>query len=346
MQSLLLVNSATLRQRGRAFAARLEKAAPNDAAARVRLAYQLAFGRVATDEEVTSALAFLESQQRHADSERLASGQAAFVPEKVPYRDGQAAHIEPDSAQSMFRVTESKAMLLDGAFTIEAFVVPRTVSEEADLRTIAAKWNGDKNGAGWTLGITGQRSRRKPLTIALQLIGDQQNGQHGEHPVFSDLGVRMNKPYYIAAAITPATATEPGRVFFALKDLSNDDEPLLTATVEHSVMGGWQNELPLTLAARSGGRPQSFHGVIDDVRVSSTALPQAKLLYTAEAVSDTTLGYWRFEAKPDVFADASGNGHALEKPAPKRAEGTSPEQAALTDFCQALLNASEFLYVE
>jgi hypothetical protein len=347
VQSLLLANSATLRARGRAFAMRLEKAAPKDSAAQIGAAYRLAFGREATMEEVSAAQRFLNEQAAQADPKRLASGQATFIPGKVPYRDGQAAFIEPDSEQMMFRVNDSANLPPSGAFTIEAFIVPRTVADSGDLRTIAAKWDGNTKGSGWTLGITGQKSRRKPLTLALQLIGTHRDGKHGEQPVFSDLGVQMNKPYFVAAAVTPATADKPGQVFFALKDLANDDEPLLTATVEHDFTGGWTNETPMTIGARSGAKPQSFHGAIDDVRLSNAALTTTKLLFTTESVSDTTLGYWRFEAKPDVFADASGHGHSLAKPVQtKPARGLTPQQAALSDFCQALLNSSEFLYTE
>jgi hypothetical protein len=136
-------------------------------------------------------------------------------------------------------------------------------------------------------------------------------------------------------------------VFFALKDLANADEPLLTATVTHEVMGGWASNTSVTLGARSGNTANSFHGVIDDVRLSNTALSQAQLLYTAENIAETTLGYWKFEAKPDVFADASPHSHSLARPAvSEAAKPQTPAQAALTDFCQALLNASEFLYVE
>lgn len=346
VQSLLLANSATVRARGRAFAARLEAASSGGIEAQVRTAYRLAFGRTAQDGEVRAAMDFLGKQSAQSDIMRLASGQAAFVPEKVPYRDGQGARIELQGDQTMFRVGNSGTIQPEGAFTIEAVMVPRSVAETGELRTIAAKWNGDKASAGWTLGVTGQQSRRKPLTLALQLIGTHRDGHRGESAIFADLGVQMNKPYFVAAAVTPATAAAPGHVFFAMKDLSNDDEPLLTATIEHDVTGGWGNGTPLTLAARSGAKPQSFHGVIDDLRLSSIALTADKMLYASESVSDTTLGYWRFEAKPDVFADAGPGGHALEKSAPKAASGLTPQQAALTDFCQALLNASEFLYTE
>jgi hypothetical protein len=157
----------------------------------------------------------------------------------------------------------------------------------------------------------------------------------------------MNKPYFVGAAFTPATADTPGHVLFALKDLSNDDEPLLTTTVEHDITGGIMNSLPVTLGARSGKRRHSFHGAIDDVRLSDSALPAEKMLYTSESNNSSTLGYWKFEARPDVFADSSGHGRTLTRPQAAVSTGSpNAAQSALGDFCNALLNSSEFLYTE
>ncbi len=320
VQSLLLANSAMLRNRSRAFATRLEKTSGSDSAAQIRLAYRLAFGREATAEEVSAAQKFLTQQAMMADPKRLASGQANFVPGKVPFRDGQAAFIDPEGAQTMFSVNESAVLRVEGAFTIEGFVVPRSVSEGPQLRTIAAKWSGKMAEPGWSLGVTGQKSRRRPLSVALQVVGKHRDGSVREQPIFSDLSVQMNKPYFIGAAFTPATSNAPGKVLFALKDLSNDDEPLLTATVEHGVTGDLSNTLPLTIGARSGGERQSFHGMIDDVRLSNAALPTEKMLWSSESITASTLGYWKFEAKPDVFEDSSGHGRSLHRPSRTRDE--------------------------
>ncbi len=46
------------------------------------------------------------------------------------------------------------------------------------------------------------------------------------------------------------------------------------------------------------------------------------------------------------LADASGHGYAFEAATAKTAADANPRRAALADFCHALLNASEFLYVE
>ena len=346
VQSLLLANSASLRTRSKALAYRLEHAAPGELAAQIRAAYRLLYSRDPSVEEVGIAERFITEQARLGDPKRLTSGQAMFSPSKVPYRDGQAAYIEPDSAQSMLTINDSASLPLPGAFSIEAFMLPRTVSETGELRTIASKWTGSLTESGWSFGITGQKSRRRPLTIVLQMVGRHRDGTMHELPVFSDLNVQMNKPYFVAASFTPATAEKQGHVLFAIKDLSNDDEPLLTATVEHDIVGELANKTPMLIGARSGKARQSFHGALDDVRISSVALPTEKMLYTSESVTNATLGYWKFEAKPDVFEDLSGHGRKLSLPAGKSAATLSAAQAALADFCNTLLNSSEFLYTE
>lgn len=212
------------------------------------------------------------------------------------------------------------------------------------VRTIAAKWDGNMKAPGWGFGITGKQSRRKPQTLVLQLVGDKRDGSFGEEAIFSDQQIQLNKPYYVAAAVQLA-AGEPGTVTFYVKDLSNDDEPLLIAPVRHQIKGSFGNKLPLTLGARSGPKEGFFEGLLDDVRLSRTALGVQQLLYTAEGINRHTVGYWQFEARPDVFRDSSGNGLDI-KPAAHAGVRVDARRAALADFCHVLLNSSEFLYVD
>jgi hypothetical protein len=135
----------------------------------------------------------------------------------------------------------------------------------------------------------------------------------------------------------------PGAVTFFLKDLSNDDEPLLVAKVGHAIRGGFGNTLPLTIGGRGGRREGHFDGLIDDVRLSDGALGVDQLLFTAEGDSRRALGYWRFEAEPGVFRDSTGHGLDIRPGARDGAE-VDPRRAALVDFCHVLLNSSEFLY--
>ena len=87
--------------------------------------------------------------------------------------------------------------------------------------------------------------------------------------------------------------------------------------------------------------------VIDDVRLSSGPLDDQSLLYANEDVKPSALGFWRFETKTGTMRDSSGKGRDLAfgeaKVAPSAAKTA---QAPLAALCHALLNSSEFLYVE
>ena len=349
IQSLLLVNSPFLLTRARALASRVERTYPGEETKQIEAACRLAFGRSPRPEELKQFQSFLAQQRERLDATLASSSRAAFVPEKMPFRDGQAAAFDPDGPQRMLRVTDSATLVQDGDFTIEAFVLPRSVYDSGAVRTIASKWRGNTKEPGWSLGITGQQSRRKPQTLALQMVGKKRDGTFGEAVAFSDHHLALHKPYYVAAAVTLATPEAEGKVTFYFKDLSNDDDPLFNATVGHELAGGLENREPLILGGRSGGADSFFHGIIDDVRLARGALPLGQLLHTAETATAMASGWWRFEPKPDALHDNSGQGHTLEPIAARSksaADSFDAAHAAMADLCHAFLNASEFLYVE
>jgi hypothetical protein len=83
--------------------------------------------------------------------------------------------------------------------------------------------------------------------------------------------------------------------------------------------------------------------LIDDVRFVKKALTTSEILYTVERDLPSTIGYWQFETVPGVTLNSRRSTLNLV------AGGTavvdqSPQQAALADFCHALLNSNEFLY--
>jgi hypothetical protein len=343
VQSLMLFNSATLLNRSRAFADRIAREEPEETK-RVERAYHLAFGRPPTAEEASAARAFLAEQAKRIDPQRSSSAAAEFAGGKIPYRDGQAAEIKL-GAHPGYEVPHSDKFP-KADFTIEAFIYPQTVADTAAVRTVAAKWDGDAQHPGWVFGVTGKKSRRKPQTVVMQLVGKKADGTVGEDAVFSDQHVALNKPYYLAAAVTLATDKEPGQVAFHLKDLSNDDEPLLTAKVKHSIVAGLDNKVPMTIGSRGGKGQAGFDGLVDDVRVSTAALGVEQLLFTREGTNKHTHGYWQFEAKPNVFKDASGHGYDIKPAAAGAKTPRDVTKAAWVDLCHVLLNASEFLYTE
>lgn len=344
VQSLLLINGQFLLHRAQSFAERVQHdIGSTDEARFIARAYQLAFSRPPTDLELTAARRFLAAQPAAINPQLAGSAQAAFVAGKIPYRDGQAAVIEPATSQQRFEVVAGNQMPR-GDFTIEAFALLRSVNDSGAVRTVASTGDPNREPA-WAFGVTGKKSRRKPQTLVLQLFGQKRDGQVGEEAIFSDQHIQLDKPYYLAASVRLAGA-EPGEVAFFVKDLSNDDEPLLAARVSHEITGGFDNERPMMLGGRGTKVDHSFDGLIDDVRLSRAALGVGELLFTSEGINHQTVGYWLFESKPDVFHDASGHGLDIRPTAFKSASKVNPQAAALVDFCHVLLNANEFLYVE
>ena len=186
VQSLLLINSQFMLKRAEAFAGRLGgEQASDDDSRRVRRAYELAFGRDPSADERVRAVEFLKSEAGKVSPVEASSPEAAFLADKIPFRDGQAAVVS--AAQPPLAVNPQKAKKLAlGDFTIEAYFVLRSASETAAVRTVASNWNGRTSQPGWLLGVTGKGSRRKPQTLVLDLVGKNAAGKLVEAAAFSD----------------------------------------------------------------------------------------------------------------------------------------------------------------
>jgi cytochrome c553 len=332
VQSLMLINSQYMLQRARAMAGRLQKSGPKSDGEMIETAYRLAFGRAATREELDAALNFLRDQQKRVNLERASSSVAGFVADKIPYRDGKAALMSPHSAQERFVVPDNDSLPTED-FTIEAFVVLRSLYEGSEVRTIASHWSGN------------QKSQRRPQTLVLQLSGRAGDGKPAYEPIFSDLHINLNKPYFVAAAVKLGGTNEDGIVFYA-KDLSNDDEPMQVAKVAHKIVSDIRSKTSFIIGGRGLLKDHVWDGPIDDVRLSRAALRQEQLLLTSEAMTGATCGYWQFEPKPNVFRDSSPNKNDIKPQVTGKQILTDRKTEALVDFCHVLLNANEFLYVE
>jgi hypothetical protein len=340
----MLINSQYMLQRARAMAARLQNTVGSSDAEMIDAAYRIAFGRAATSDEVSAATKFLREQQKRVDLERASSAVAGFVADKIPYRDGKAALMSPRSAQERF-IIENNDSLPTEDFTIEAFFVLRSLYEGSEVRTIASHWSGKQNEPGWGFGVTSLKSQRRPQTLVLQLSGRGADGKSLYEPIFSDLHINLNKPYFVAATVKLGSTNESGVTFYA-KDLSNDDEPMQVARVAHRVVSGIASKTALVIGGRGLLKDHVWDGPLDDVRLSRAALNQEQLLLTSEALTDKTCGYWQFELKPNVFRDSSPNHNDIKPQVSGEQVLTDRKTEALVDFCHVLLNANEFLYVE
>ncbi len=347
IQSLLLLNSPFMLKRGEILASRIAKEIPVDEAGQIRRLYQVLFARQPSKAEAEQAARFLKEVRSQKNPSAVDDAVANdFLPEKIPFRDGQGAHLDAGHRRPFVAPGATEADFVKG-FTIEGVIVPRTVSDTGSVRVIAAQVGKGKDDGYWQFGVTGLKSRRAPRVLVLQAHGPLLDGTFGEAVQFSNLRIEMNKPYYASAAVRYADKNGPGEVSFTLKDLANDDEPLLHDRVATSLTGLRTASQPVQLGGKGADRESSFHGVIDDLRLSASALADQALLYSNEDMRPDTLGFWRFENKTGTLRDSSGKGRDLTVGAVKAATpAAKTAQAPLAALCHALLNSSEFLYVE
>ena len=346
IQSLLLLNSPFMLKRGEALAARVTKEAPGDEAAQVRRVYEVLFARRPSAAEAAQAAEFLKEIKAQKPTVAVKAALANdFQPEKVPFRDGQGAHLDAGHRKP-FTAPGATGEDFAKGFTIEAVIVPRTVSETGAVRVIACQVGKEKTDGYWQFGVTGQKSRRAPRVLVLQAFGPLVGGKFGEAVQFSNLRIEMNKPYYASASVRFADAKGPGEVAFTLKDLANDDEPLLHDRVATNLTSVRTAAQPIQLGGKNTDLESSFHGVIDDLRLSRGALADQDLLYSNEDMRPDALGFWRFETKSGTLRDSSGKGRDLAVGTAKATAEPKGAATPLAALCHALLNSSEFLYVE
>ena len=350
VQSLLLFNSQIMMNHGAKFAASLLSTqsgvlSSQPTSSQITALWERAFGREPSESELRDAEQFLGEQQQRIVAERGKVDTALIPIGRLPYRDGQAVIVNPEDKPLRMAIDSNDAMNAT-EFTVEVCFQIRSIHETGAVRAIAAKWNGDSRQVGWMLGVTGKGSRRKPQTLVMQLFGRSVDGSVKEAALFSDQHIELNTPYFVAVTFKPATTvSESGVVTFHLKNLANADEMLGLVSVPHSVIDGLQNNLPLTLGFRQGAAESSFDGLIDDVRLSATALDVDQLLLNSEGPGPSTLAFWKFEPVPGLLEDSSSHSRRLSF-LRQDSSSVSPEQAALADLCHVILNSNEFLYVK
>jgi hypothetical protein len=340
-QALLMMNSPYLLDRARALGNRVRRESPGGEDEQVSRLFALLYGRKPTEAERSTCRQFLSEQAKRAKARPVVAN--AFQAGKVPYREGRAALLQPAGPQVRFEVADSPDMPADD-FTIEAFIMLRSVYEDAAVRPIAAHWSGDRKKPGWSFGVTSKKSAFKPENLVLQLFGDAARNGTDYDAIFSGLHITLNKPYYVAVSVKLSDAARKGVTFYA-KDLSNDEEPLQISPCGHKMTSLARAGVPFTIGGHGLKATHTWDGLIDDVRLSGTALRTERLLLTSEGVNDRTIGYWQFEARPGPYRDSSAHGLHIKAPGSGDAVD-DPATAALIDLCHVLLNSNEFLYVD
>ena len=364
-QSLLLVNGDWSISRASSFAQRILAGKTGFGPEQVRQAYRIAYGREARQDEVDAALAFVASQQKltgapatvpaddkYPDETGLRPASAVFKGVKGIELGENALWLQPGSR---FETLEaSRLELPDEEFTIEAVATLDRVYTDASVNTLVSRWSGASDEVGWSIGVTSAKSRYEPRNFIVQLVGDDFQDNRVYEVVSSGLHIPLNKPVYLGVSISAKPSQEDpakGFVTFYMKDLSDPASPLRSETVSHPVVKGlaFQDAAPPLI----GGRRQKGHlwdGQLARLTVSEGVLDRLQLLpypqrSDAESLlpAPTRLADWNFGSSD---GETPAPGTVWKRNAPARPPSTAPSlNGAVTDFCHALLNSNEFLYL-
>ena len=337
LQSLLLINSKEMLDHAKKLAATVQA---TNKEATIRTLWRRSYAREPSLGEINAAKAFLANQSvSYPDAHESALRRVTVS--KFPRSDAPSVVIKPDG-KSVLQTEHASPLNVD-AFTVEAIFELKSIFETGSVRTLVSTWNGDRKSPGWSFGVTGKGSRRKPQTLVMHLFGSDGNHPVAEAAVFSDQHVELGRPYYASATIRPATADTEGKVDFVLVDLSAVESTASQVAMKHSLVGGYGGSV-VAIGGRLAGRGGDFDGLIEDVRLTRGDLETGASLLTHADASESTLGWWRFDSKAGLLLDASPNSHHLIATGADK-HFVDPSHHALVDLCHVLLNSSEFLYV-
>ncbi len=365
VQSLLLVNGDWTLDRSRAFARRLLKGKNELSVSDIRDAYRLAYGREASDEEVTDALAFIRESVAAPIANPLAegAGQQSDQLEKFPGETGLrpvAQHfgavdgielgsrvlwIQPGSRFERLHLRQTGS--LADEFTVEAVANLDRLYADASVNTLLSRWNGSSTTDGWGIGVTSEKSAYQPRNFIVQLVGRTFQDEPAYEVVASGLRFPLGKPVYLAAVISATTSdANPtgGSVTFYLKDLSDPNAATETSTVATNVVSRIQNP---ALRIVTGGRDGNGHlwdGQVARLTVSRGALPREQLLIGSDSGKAERIVDWKFDGD-NGEQPATHAAWLRQVPADVKSGVASRTLSAVTDFCQALFNSNEFLYL-
>jgi len=377
MQSLFLVNGDWMLARARSLALLLDRSGAADDRDLAAAAIRRITGREPDSARLDLAVRFLAEQRSRLDDGSSTLSMA--LTQRMPHREGRAAVIDPSMTAAVMTVPGSAkgsgagaagaaasglpaagappagapggaAPFPDGDFTIEAHVILQSVFPDATVRTIASQWTGDDRQPGWSFGVTSEQSRFRPRNLIVQLAGA---GKEAACVVPSGIHLELQRPYYVAASVSTADPADRSVTFY-VKDLSDNDAPLVVKKVPHECGGPRTAACAFAIGGRdtgaadaAAGRRGVWDGLIDDVRLSAAALDRADLLWERGAAAGKVVGHWTFEETPGFAADTSGRGWSLARGGlavpPVR---DLRRYEALVDLCHVLFNSSEFLYVE
>lgn len=341
-QALMMINGEWFLKRANALARTLKaKTFAND---REMIAYlhQMTYGKKAEPAEIDLLSSFLNTQEKRIEAE-ADNNQQTFIGQ-IPQSSGESIKLGKGSTLTTLSVPFSKS-LPEQDFTVEASIQLESIYENAAVNTIASQWTGNTKHQGWSLGVTSQKSAYKPRNLILQLVGNNSSGQLTYEVVPSNYHLELHKPYYVAASVKISETGEAGIQFY-VKELFSE-KPLESVSVKHKVVSDYRPENALVFGGREKTSGSRWNGLIDNVRLSRSALSQKELLIHQPAKTPASvIGFWQFNNQSGLLKNSVTNALHLTPPVETSLGPSDARQQALADLCHVLLNSNQFLYLD
>jgi hypothetical protein len=194
--------------------------------------------------------------------------------------NASAARLEASAVGGTRLAAADNAAFTSNTITLE--LMARLNANQVNLGFLVGHFNGSNNQRSYALTVSNDGNR---LVMQLSPNGSSNTA------VNSPFQLTVGRDYYIAAAISTGTTEAERFVTFYLKDLTDSNAALQSATVAHSVTSLNNAATPFALGAQGeGGSAANLDAIIDEVRVSNVVLTQDQLLVIPEPASLALLG--------------------------------------------------------
>jgi dienelactone hydrolase len=205
---------------------------------------------------------------------------------------GSVANTQAISLETTGKIGLSTADFAYADLTIEAFVNLTSTDTGGLARVIASQFGTESATRTFNFGVAGNSSSTFTADHTLFL---QVNTSAGViKNIDSGFRLELGTDYFVAVAIDPGSLNDgaDGAVTFFLKNLSSGgggDGELQTASIVVTGLAAFRDTtVPVTIGSANNGGSSWWHGVIDEVRFSNTALTGNQLLIAAAAVPEPT----------------------------------------------------------
>ncbi len=272
-QALLLVNGDWPLARAQKFASRVSS---------VEQAWQYALGRPPTAKELALAKAFI--------AKRVADNVPGSGPSAAAKADASQFKENTPQERLVARTSEKEG----DEFTIEAVVKLDSIDTNASVRTIASHWNNGKDNVeafGWSLGVTGEKSRFKPRNLIIQLVGEDENRNIAYEPVASDLRIELGVTYHVVVKVSCSGHA----VTFRVQQVGKPNSPVLTSVAPHGVRTGLSDGASgLVIGGVNKRAPtHQWDGRIEAARVVRGLLPEEAFSPDPANWAETAVVAWK-----------------------------------------------------